>query len=70
MEIVRQHPGVGARVLRSLAGLEDVAEVVVSAKEWYDGSGYPEALQGEAIPLDPTVVDALLNMLGDSAAKQ
>jgi response regulator RpfG family c-di-GMP phosphodiesterase len=55
-EIVRQGPGIGAGLLRSLGGLNDVSVIVRSAKEWYDGSGYPEALAGAEIPLGGRIV--------------
>lgn len=55
-EIVRQHPGIGADLLRSMDGFDEAATVVGSAKEWYDGCGYPQALAGDAIPLGGRIV--------------
>lgn len=55
-EIVRQHPGIGAGLLRSMDGFDEAATVVNSAKEWYDGRGYPQALAGDAIPLGGRIV--------------
>ncbi len=59
--IMRQHPKRGADILRSIAGLADVACLVEAHHEHYDGSGYPYALKGDEIPLGArilSVVDA------------
>jgi HD-GYP domain-containing protein (c-di-GMP phosphodiesterase class II) len=55
-EIVRQHPGMGAGLLRSIEGLDQAALVVSTAQEWYDGRGYPQCLAGDAIPLGGRIV--------------
>jgi putative nucleotidyltransferase with HDIG domain len=55
-EIIRQHPGIGADLLRSIEGFDQAAIVVSSAKEWYDGRGYPQALVGDDIPLGGRIV--------------
>ena len=109
-DIVRQHPAIGADLLLCIEGFDRAASVVRTASEWYDGSGYPEAVAGDAIPLggrivavadafdsmtrtqiyrgampssdalqeimrssqsqfDPAMVSALLEVLGESAAK-
>lgn len=48
---MRSHPSIGAEVLREVQWLEDTYEVVVSHHEKWDGSGYPDQLEGENIPL-------------------
>ncbi len=53
---VHQHPLTCARVLRSIPALQDVATIVAAHHEKMDGSGYPEGLQGEAIPLGARIV--------------
>jgi response regulator RpfG family c-di-GMP phosphodiesterase len=55
-EIVRQHPGIGADLLRSIDGFDEAASVVSTAQERYDGHGYPHALAGDAIPLGGRIV--------------
>ena len=47
---MRKHPQIGRHILRSVPFLRDVAEVVYSHHEKYDGSGYPRGLRAEAIP--------------------
>ena len=51
MAAIRRHPYEGARILRSVMGYEDVAEVVAAHHERWDGGGYPAGLRGEEIPL-------------------
>ena len=48
---VRQHTIVGERILRASPALRSVATVVRSSHENWDGSGYPDGLAGEEIPL-------------------
>jgi diguanylate cyclase (GGDEF)-like protein len=55
---VRQHTIVGERILRAHPGLRSVAGLVRSSHENWDGSGYPDALQGEEIPLAARIVRA------------
>jgi diguanylate cyclase (GGDEF)-like protein len=49
-EFVRQHTLVGERILAAAPALEDVAKIVRSSHESFDGSGYPDGLAGEKIP--------------------
>jgi diguanylate cyclase (GGDEF)-like protein/excisionase family DNA binding protein len=49
-ELVRQHPGISAEIVRPLFDDELVAGVR-HHHERFDGSGYPDGLAGEAIPL-------------------
>jgi two-component system cell cycle response regulator len=55
---VRQHTIVGERILRAHPGLRSVAGIVRASHENCDGSGYPDALQGEEIPLAARIVRA------------
>jgi putative nucleotidyltransferase with HDIG domain len=55
-ELVRKHPGIGAGLLKSMNGMEEVSTIVKSANEWYDGRGYPHALSGDDIPLGSRIV--------------
>ena len=61
MELMRCHPGVGARLIEHAPGLGDVAEWVGAHHERPDGRGYPEMLAGDELPIPPrilTVADA------------
>ena len=50
--IVSLHPVYGAQIIYGVAGItEAVRQIVLYHHERWDGSGYPEGLQGEEIPL-------------------
>ena len=55
---IRTHPEQGAEVLSRIPGLEAVASIVRFHHECWDGSGYPDGLSGEAIPLASRVIAA------------
>jgi len=59
--VMRQHPVLGEEILRSVERMRGVAKLVRYHQEKWDGTGYPEGLKGEAIPLGSrilAVVDA------------
>ncbi len=60
---VRRHPLIGERILSSAPALAKVAGIVRSSSEWMDGSGYPDGLAGEAIPLGARIVGACVAYL-------
>lgn len=51
MEIVRQHPSIGADILSKSPLLAPVSEIVRHHHERFDGSGYPDKLSGEQTSL-------------------
>ncbi len=59
VELVRSHVRVGYDLLRKVPALADVASVVLHHHEWYDGSGYPDGLKGEDIPIAARIVAAV-----------
>jgi HD-GYP domain-containing protein (c-di-GMP phosphodiesterase class II) len=59
--LMREHPSIGARILAPVPRLASAALIVRHHHERYDGSGYPDGLSGQAIPLGArilTVVDS------------
>lgn len=50
-EIMRQHPIWGAEIVSSIDFLSDAVVVVRHHHEAWDGTGYPDGLSGEDIPL-------------------
>jgi diguanylate cyclase (GGDEF)-like protein len=54
--MVQTAPEQGARILAELPGLGQVAAVVQTCQERWDGSGYPRGLRGEEIPLAAQIV--------------
>jgi len=54
--VVETHPVLGERIIAPIEQLADVRPVVRSAHEHYDGSGYPDGLVGDQIPLESRIV--------------
>jgi diguanylate cyclase (GGDEF)-like protein len=57
-EFMKQHAAIGERILCAAPPLVPVARVVRSVHERWDGTGYPDELAGEAIPLGARIVSA------------
>jgi HD-GYP domain-containing protein (c-di-GMP phosphodiesterase class II) len=55
-EVVRRHPLVAEEILGAVPALAPVARIVRSTQEHYDGSGYPDAVHGEAIPVGARII--------------
>ncbi|MCL2485361.1 MAG: GAF domain-containing protein [Endomicrobia bacterium] len=58
-EVIKKHPVIGNKIISPVAFLRPVAPMVLYHQEWYDGSGYPEGLIGEEIPLGSRIVAAI-----------
>jgi len=56
---LRRHTIAGEELLAEVAGLEHLAGVVRATHEAWDGSGYPDGLAGENIPLTARIVAAV-----------
>jgi putative nucleotidyltransferase with HDIG domain len=67
--LIQTHAARGAELLESLESMSE--EVVLSVRhhhEWFDGQGYPDGIQGEAIPLAARIImlcDSVDAMLSD-----
>jgi len=67
-EIMRTHCAIGYEMLSRVPFLRDVAKIVLAHQERYDGTGYPNGLNGEDIPLGArifAVADTLDAMTSD-----
>ena len=51
LSVMRRHPEIGKDILAGVNSLQDVLPVIFHHHERFDGSGYPEGLKGEEIPL-------------------
>jgi len=51
-----KHPQIGARMLERIRLWEDIAPIVLHHHENFDGTGYPERLAGNAIPLEARII--------------
>jgi HD-GYP domain-containing protein (c-di-GMP phosphodiesterase class II) len=62
------HPFIGTRILQEVKLLEPVLPLVYHHHERYDGTGYPDGLKGEDIPLGARIIsvaDAFESMTSD-----
>lgn len=67
-EMIREHPAVGANLLRGIPFLEKASELVLCHHERFDGGGYPNGIRGEVIPIGArliAVADAFDTMTTD-----
>ena len=55
---IRRHTVAGEELLAEIAGLEHLAGLVRATHEAWDGSGYPDGIRGERIPLTARIVSA------------
>lgn len=68
MEIVKKHPLVAEKILSHLSLIRPILPIIKYHHERYDGSGYPDGLRGEAIPIGARILaivdcyDALLSV--------
>jgi len=56
LAFIRQHTLVGERILLAAPALSEVARLVRSSHERWDGSGYPDGLAEEQVPLGSRII--------------
>ncbi|MCM8798750.1 MAG: response regulator [Candidatus Omnitrophica bacterium] len=67
-KIMREHPNKGVEILVPLGILKELIPLVKYHHEYFNGGGYPEGLQGKAIPVEAriiTLMDAYDAMTSD-----
>jgi diguanylate cyclase (GGDEF)-like protein/putative nucleotidyltransferase with HDIG domain len=72
-DVMKTHTIVGERILRAIPGLGSVARIVRSEHERFDGTGYPDGLKGEEIPIGARIIlacDAYHAMVSDRPYRQ
>ncbi len=68
LNIIKEHPSIGENILKPVASLRPLCDIVRHHHEWIDGSGYPDGLKANQISLMTkiiTVVDAFDAMISD-----
>lgn len=55
-KLCEKHTILGMRMLQRIRLWEKLAPIVRSHHEWFDGTGYPEGLAGEEIPLEARII--------------
>ncbi|MEW6403858.1 MAG: HD domain-containing phosphohydrolase [Chloroflexota bacterium] len=72
-EMVRLSPTVGERMLAPVPQLHGIARIIRNFHEHFDGSGYPDRLKGDQIPIGAKVLavtDAYTSMLDKRAYRE
>jgi putative nucleotidyltransferase with HDIG domain len=72
-EIMKSHVTYGSRLLEPLAPLARIRKMVLHHHEFFDGSGYPEALSGTKIPIGArilTIADSYDTITSDRSYKK
>jgi diguanylate cyclase (GGDEF)-like protein len=70
---MQEHPVIGERIVRTIPGLGPVARIVRHEHERWDGTGYPDGLTGEEIPIGARIIlacDAYHAMTSDRPYRQ
>lgn len=57
--IIREHPLIGERICKSLKSLKFVLPIIRHHHERWDGSGYPDGLKGDEIPLAARIIQVV-----------
>jgi len=55
-ECIQRHPSIGASILRGIKQMRDIVPGVLCHHERIDGTGYPDGLRGNEIPLTGKIV--------------
>jgi two-component system cell cycle response regulator len=55
-DFMRRHPLIGERIASSAPSLASIAPIIRSHHERWDGTGYPDGLAGDAIPIGAQIV--------------
>jgi HD-GYP domain-containing protein (c-di-GMP phosphodiesterase class II) len=55
-DLMRRHPMYGASILEPSAALRPLVPIVLHHHENFDGTGYPEGLKGEQIPIGARII--------------
>jgi len=56
MELVKNYPSAGARLLETAKLVSHLAPIIESYQENWDGTGYPHGLKGDEIPLESRII--------------
>ena len=55
-EAMKRHCEIGARISRGIPEIASISQDILYHHEWWDGSGYPEGLKGDAIPIKARII--------------
>lgn len=55
-EYIKEHPLIGVKIVEGVEFFKDKIPIIRHHHENYDGTGYPDGLAGEAIPLESRII--------------
>jgi putative nucleotidyltransferase with HDIG domain len=55
-QYVQQHPLIGVKIIEGIDFFKDKISMIRNHHEHFDGSGYPDGLMGETIPLEARII--------------
>jgi diguanylate cyclase (GGDEF)-like protein/PAS domain S-box-containing protein len=58
-KVIKRHPEIGYKIAESTPQIASIADDILSHHEWWDGSGYPQGLKGEQIPINASIVSII-----------
>lgn len=56
LQYIKEHPLIGAKILEGIEFFKDKIPMIRNHHECFDGSGYPDALKAEKIPLEARII--------------
>jgi HD-GYP domain-containing protein (c-di-GMP phosphodiesterase class II) len=56
MEVMRRHPIIGEGIVKPVHSLSTLCGIIRHHHEWLDGTGYPDGLKGDKIPLGAKIL--------------
>ncbi len=56
MDVIRQHPLIAEKILAPISVFKEVVPIIRHHHEFYDGSGYPDGLQKDEIPIGSRIL--------------
>jgi putative nucleotidyltransferase with HDIG domain len=65
---VKEHPVIGSKIVGTIDDLKEVAAIIKHHHERFDGTGYPDGLKGDVIPLFSrilAIIDAFESLVSD-----
>lgn len=57
--IIMKHPEIGAKIVSTVNEFSDIAYIIRAHQEKFDGTGYPDGLLGDEIPLSARIISAI-----------
>jgi putative nucleotidyltransferase with HDIG domain len=67
-KIIQEHPELGTEIIRACPSMDDLIPAILHHHERFDGTGYPNRLAGEEIPMEARIIglaDAIEAMTSD-----